>query len=122
MAKRYVHHYQKAEKAGRYAELFILVLYLISGWRFVARRKRTPFGEIDLIVKRGSVICFIEVKYRRKLRDFDAILSPTQSQRLARAISWIAAREGDHNNDVIRFDIAIVTKRGRWQILRNHFL
>ena len=39
MAKRYVHHYQK-EKAGRYAELFILVLYLIS-LRFVTSQAHT---------------------------------------------------------------------------------
>lgn len=35
-----------------------------QGCRLVARNWHCPFGEIDLIVKNGNMILFVEVKYR----------------------------------------------------------
>jgi putative endonuclease len=38
------------------------------GYRFVRRNVATPWGEIDLMMKDGSCLIFIEVKYRRSAR------------------------------------------------------
>ena len=36
----------------------------LHGYRVLARRYRTPVGEIDLVVRRGSLLAFVEVKGR----------------------------------------------------------
>ena len=39
----------------------------LKGYRLLARRFKTPHGEIDLIMRRGRVTAFIEVKQRSDL-------------------------------------------------------
>ena len=36
-----------------------------KGYRILHSRYRTPYGEIDLIAKRGDILSFVEVKTRR---------------------------------------------------------
>ena len=35
-----------------------------KGWRILARRVKTPRGEVDLIARRGRTVAFVEVKWR----------------------------------------------------------
>ena len=77
--------YQKAERAGRYAEYLICLTYLLRGFRLLHWRHRTLYGEIDLIMARGQHIRFIEVKYRKDGLTSDAPLSAHQIARIRRA-------------------------------------
>ena len=43
-----------AYRHGLAAELAAAALLLAKGYRLLARRYRTPLGEIDLIVRRGE--------------------------------------------------------------------
>ena len=36
----------------------------MQGWRIVARRVKTPRGEVDLIARRGRSVLFLEGKWR----------------------------------------------------------
>ncbi len=103
---------QRAERAGRIAEWASCALAMLSGWRILARRQKTPFGEIDLVCKRGKCLLCIEVKYRHTVSDLSLMLpSPQQQDRLARAASYIFARQQEkttHPIDLkLRFDIHI---------------
>lgn len=40
----------------------------LHGYRILERNFRVPSGEIDLVVRRGGVLAFVEVKMRRNLR------------------------------------------------------
>ena len=55
---------RKAERRGRRAELIAAWYLRLKLYRVLARRYRTPVGEIDLIVRRGRTIVFVEVKHR----------------------------------------------------------
>ena len=55
---------QAAERAGRRAEIAAWLYYSIKGYYFLGQRVRTPFGEIDLVMKRGRRLAFVEVKFR----------------------------------------------------------
>ena len=51
--------YQMAEFAGKVAEFLIYLRYLMRGFRLIYWRHRTPFGEIDLVMRKGAHIRFI---------------------------------------------------------------
>ena len=41
---------------------------MVKGYRILARRFRTPYGEIDIVAKRRNLIAFVEVKARASAR------------------------------------------------------
>jgi putative endonuclease len=53
-----------AEKRGRTGETLAALYLRLKGYRILARRVRTPVGEIDLIAEKSGVIAFVEVKAR----------------------------------------------------------
>jgi putative endonuclease len=83
--------------------------YLIArGYRIVARRYRSPVGEIDIVARRRSLLVFVEVKARSTLDAAAEAVLPRQQQRIAAAASaWLAANPHDANSD-IRFDAVLV--------------
>lgn len=110
---------RKAERAGRLAEFASSLIVRFRGWRILHRRLKTPFGEIDLVCKRGNIILCIEVKYRTHITYMaQALPSPTQQKRLARAAQCIFADLQTHaktpQNLELRFDIHIWTGRGKF--------
>lgn len=69
------------------------------GHQVVARNVRTPYGEIDLVTRRGGQTIFIEVKARTN-RAFgnpeDAITSRKQAHLLAACKHYAAEHAIDH--------------------------
>jgi putative endonuclease len=59
---------EKAYRSGVFAESLVALLLRLKGHRVVARRYKTPVGEIDLVALKGRRLAFIEVK-RRKTRE-----------------------------------------------------
>lgn len=104
---------QKAERRGRRAEVIASLLLQFKGYRVLARRARTPVGELDLVVRRGRTIAFIEVKQRATIDAAAYALTPAQAKRSARAAEWWLAKQGDFAHDSLRFDCVLV---GRWSI------
>lgn len=83
--------------------------YLVAkGYRILARRFRSPVGEVDIVARRKGVLVFVEVKARRTLDDAAESLSPRQQRRIAAAAAaWLAANPDDAGGD-IRFDAVLV--------------
>ena len=66
-----------------------------KGYRFVAANWRRPYGELDLIMRDGDVLVFVEVKTRsgERLGTAEESLTPAQSRRLLLgAQSFLAER------------------------------
>ena len=100
---------QVAFRTGLSAESRAAALLIAKGFRILARRWRSPVGEIDIIARRRKLLVFVEVKARERFDD--AAWSVTERQRariVAAAEAWLAMNEGVSFED-IRFDAMLVT-------------
>jgi putative endonuclease len=112
---------QKAEQAGRWAELVALWALRLKGYRLLVHRYKSHAGEIDLIMRKGDVTAFIEVK-ARPTRDA-AIESVTvhQSKRIAAAARVFMGQDRKAAAQACRFDIVAVTPYQWPQHIENAF-
>ncbi|MDQ8756438.1 YraN family protein [Sphingosinicella sp. LHD-64] len=101
-----------AERGGRRAETLAAWCLRLKGWRILARRVRTPVGEVDLIARRGRIVAFIEVKARATNAGAELALDDWRLKRVARAAEALAARYVKPGDDV-RIDAVFVVPR-RW--------
>jgi putative endonuclease len=56
------------QKIGRWGEEIAAEYLQEKGYQLVDRNFRTPYGEIDLIVRRDEITIFVEVKTRTSAR------------------------------------------------------
>jgi len=84
-------------------------MYLIAkAYRIVARRWKTPFGEIDIIARRRRALVFVEVKARANLDDaVEAVTERGKSRIVGAAEFWLAQHPKDVSAE-IRFDVIVV--------------
>jgi putative endonuclease len=90
---------RRREKRGRLAELIAAAYLFAKGYRILARRHKTPFGEIDLIAVRGRRLAFVEVKQRASMDAAEAAVTDGQARRVALAAErwvWRHPRYRDH--------------------------
>jgi putative endonuclease len=83
-----------------------------KGLRFIAANVHSRGGEIDLIMKHGAVIVFVEVRYRRSNHFGSAAASVTRrkQQKLLHAASyWLARTSGSFDTVDCRFDVLAFT-------------
>jgi len=98
-----------AYRAGHLAEAAALVLLLLKGYRPLARRHKTPLGEIDLIVKRGRTIAFVEVKARpTRAEALESVGRMAEGRIVAAADMWLARHPAATGYD-LRYDMVLVT-------------
>lgn len=104
---------KQAERRGRRAEGLASLMLMLKGYHILARRTRTPSGEIDLIARRKNLIAFVEVKARAtEILAIEAVTSKAQG-RIVRAAELWMARRADLAGCDWRFDIVAVLPR-RW--------
>jgi len=84
---------RRAHAWGLAAETIAAAWLRLKGYRILARRQRTPAGEIDMVARRGSVLVAVEVKARPSLDAALAGVSTRQRLRIARALDLVAARD-----------------------------
>jgi putative endonuclease len=99
-------------EAGRRAEDAVLAYLQERGLRLVERNYRCRQGEIDLTMRDGSTLVFVEVRYRADSRRGGALASVDarkQAKLIAAARHYLAARRVD---SVVRFDAAAVEPAG----------
>jgi len=98
---------QIAEQSGRDGERRAAAWLRIKGWSIIGSRVKTPHGEIDLVAKRGGVIAFIEVKWRKKKADLDHAIDEYRLQRVAAAVECVAHDYAKKGED-IRIDVILL--------------
>lgn len=98
---------QKAEQQGREGETRAALWLQAKGWRILAKRVKTPRGEIDLIAKRAGLVAFVEVKWRRKASDLDHAIDAHRLSRVAAAVECVAHEYAAEGED-IRVDVILL--------------
>lgn len=102
-----------AERWGRVAELLAVLRLACAGYRPIARRFRHRGGEIDLVVARGTLVAFVEVKARPSFVEAAEAIAPAQWRRVASAAdAFMASRPRLAAKDM-RFDAVLVVP-WRW--------
>src|SRR5687767_12823599 len=82
---------QAAFRLGVSAETRAAALLLAKGYRIVARRWKSPVGEIDIVARRRGTLVFVEVKARDQLDAAAEALTLRQRARIiAAARAWLA--------------------------------
>ncbi len=84
---------------------------MAKGYRILAKRFKTPYGEIDLVAQRRNLIAFVEVKARAKLDDAAYAVTPRQQRRIIDAAQgWLMAHP-EHADFDLRFDAMLIAPR-----------
>jgi len=104
---------RRAFRLGRWAERLCAWRLRLVGYRVLARRYRTPVGELDLVVRRGRTLAFVEVKARPTLAGAAEAIDRRQRARVERAAAAFLAHHPALAGLEMRFDAMLVAPR-RW--------
>jgi putative endonuclease len=97
-----------AFRLGLSAESRAAMLLIAKAYRIVARRWKTPFGEVDIVARRRRDLVFVEVKARDNFDDAaEAVTERSKRRIVAAAEAWLA-QHPDDTQCFIRFDVILV--------------
>ena len=100
-----------AFRTGLSAESRAAALLMAKGYRILAKRFKTPHGEIDLVARRRNTLIFVEVKARASLDDAAYAVTPRQQGRIIDAAQgWLMAHP-EHAEFDLRFDAILIAPR-----------
>ncbi len=104
-------HDRKTRRRGLAGESAAALYLTAKGYRILERRFLTPQGEIDLIVRRGRIVAFVEVKVRANLTQALESVTPRQQRRIVAAAGlWLASGAAPDDCD-FRFDVVALAAR-----------
>ena len=107
---------QRAYRRGHADEWIAAAWLLMRGYRPIALRYKTKLGEIDLIVRRGNIIGFVEVKARRSVEAADDAITGAAERRIRNAADVWLSRHPDATGLSYRFDVVLVAP---WRLPRH---
>jgi putative endonuclease len=102
---------QAAERRGHRAERHAALLLRLKGFRLLARRYRSPVGEIDIVARWARLLVAVEVKARGNLETAAYAIDKRQQKRIARATEHFLAANPFYSDHQIRFDAILVAPR-----------
>jgi putative endonuclease len=120
-AARRAHLGSMSFHAGLAAEGRIAQDYERRGFAIARQRWRGKAGEIDLIVKNGDGLIFIEVKQSRSFDRAALSLSVSQMRRIYRSAEEYLGTQPLGSLTDVRFDVALVNGHGDTKIIENAF-
>ncbi|UYV36170.1 YraN family protein [Rhodobacteraceae bacterium D3-12] len=112
---------KRAYCAGIAAEEQVASDYLRRGFSEVGRRWRGQRGEIDLVMRTGDALVFVEVKQSKTFDRAAESLSARQIERICGAAEEFLGSMPLGQLTEMRFDAALVDGTGAIRILENAF-
>jgi putative endonuclease len=111
----------RAYRSGLLAETIVALLLRLKGNRIVARRYKTPVGEIDLVALKGKRLAFVEVKRRQRFEDAAEALPSRARRRIVRAAQYWLSAHPSYNGHDMRFDVVLTAPWSRPKFIENAF-
>ncbi|MGH1398057.1 MAG: YraN family protein [Alphaproteobacteria bacterium] len=96
--------YQKGVDAEGVAERY----FKKAKYKVLARRYKTKFGEVDLVLFKDGVVVFVEVKQRRNLEDSLYAITPKNRRRVEQAALYFMSQHEEYADAGMRFDVFVV--------------
>ncbi len=108
MSSQADHRQELGQRGERLAERFLRR----AGLKTIVRHFGTPVGELDLVMREGEALVFVEVKTRqdRTYADPQDAVGREKQRRLARAARWFIHHRRWEERPC-RFDVVAVTLR-----------
>jgi putative endonuclease len=106
---------RRAERRGRLAETWAALYLWAKGYRIIARRARTPHGEVDIAALKGDILAIVEVKARADVRAGLEAITARSRERILMAGVALSQRIG-RTGLRLRMDVLVVT---RWGVIRH---
>jgi putative endonuclease len=100
-----------AFRTGLSAEARATAYLMAKGYRILAKRFRSPYGEIDIVARRRNLLAFVEVKARATLDDAAYAVTPRQQQRIINAAQAWLMTHPEHADFDLRFDAMLIAPR-----------
>ena len=113
------HERQRRYRRGHLSEWIAAAFLTAKGYRILARRWKSPGGEIDLIAVRGKRLAFVEVKYRLTREEAEASITTRQRSRIRRGASLWLARHPAYQAHDVGFDLLFLLRRSWPMHIRN---
>jgi putative endonuclease len=102
------------DAVGRFGEDLAARHLVAGGMAVLDRNWRCAEGELDLVVRDGTTVAFVEVKTRSTLGFGDPAeaVTPSKAARIHRlAMRWLAENRGTHGSaPAVRFDLVTVVR------------
>jgi putative endonuclease len=100
-----------AFRTGLSAEGRAAAYLMAKGYRILAKRFRTRYGEIDIVARKRNLLAFVEVKARANFDDAAYAVTVRQQARIiAAAQAWLMAHP-EHSEFEFRFDAMLIAPR-----------
>ena len=112
---------QRRYRSGLAAEATALALLTLKGYVTLACRYKSPVGEIDLVMRQGRVLVFVEVKRRVGLDDAAFAIHARNQERIRNAALHFLSQHPDYVDHDMRFDAILIAPRHLPQHLENAF-
>lgn len=80
-----------------------------QGFEILQTRYKTKFGEIDLIIKKAKLICFVEVKTRQSVEEALQSITPRAQKRIEQSALYYLSHNPQFESYDLRFDVIAIT-------------
>ena len=97
-----------AFRTGISAEARAAAWLMAKGYRILAKRFRTPYGEIDIVARRRNLLAFVEVKARASLDEAAYAVTPRNQRRIIDAAQAWLMTHPEHADFDLRFDVMLI--------------